>query len=51
MASRPSRGPRPSQGSSDASRCRCDREVNSSMLMMEIANPMLLVSVNTLPTA
>ena len=51
MARMPSNGPSPSQGKSVPKACRCASVVNSSMLTIEMAKPILLVSVSTLPTA
>ena len=51
MAHRPSKGPKPNQGSRLAKSCEVARLVKSSMLTIEMPKPMQLVKVNTLPTA
>ncbi len=51
MAQMPSRGPMLSHGSNAESAMVAESDVKSSMLTIEIPNPMQLVSVRTLPTA
>ncbi len=51
MAQMPSRGPMLSHGSNAERALVAESDVKSSMLTIEIPNPMQLVSVRTLPTA